>query len=98
MSSPSLLSTSTTFSAEYLAEDFSYWPRVGIYLALSITVFLMLLRVYVRVVLIKWLGFDDLLMVFAVVINIFLSPTHSHVVTRFQFLFPDMRLYRYAIL
>jgi hypothetical protein len=58
-----------TYSAEYLAEDFSHWPRVGIYLTFFVAIFLMLLRIYARVVLIKWFGLDDFLMVLAVVIT-----------------------------
>jgi hypothetical protein len=58
-----------TFSAEYLAQDFSYWPRIGIYLTCFIAIFFMILRIYARVVLIKCFGLDDLLMMLAVVIK-----------------------------
>jgi hypothetical protein len=68
----------STLSPEYLAEDFSYWPRVGIYLTLSIAIFLLLLRLYVRAVVIKWFGVDDLLLMFAVVINLYFFPRHTH--------------------
>jgi hypothetical protein len=87
-----------TYSAEYLAEDTSYWPRVGIYLTCCVAVFFVLLRVYARVVLIKCFGLDDSLMMLAVVINLYFFPRHSHVVTRLHFPFSDMRRYRYAIL
>jgi hypothetical protein len=90
----------STFSAENLAGYSNHWPRVGIYLTCSIAVFFMLLRTYARVMVIKCFGLDDLLMMFAVVIKkyMFFSQAHSDVVTRFQFPFPDMRRYRYAIL
>jgi hypothetical protein len=61
--------STSTFSAEYLAEDFGYWPRVGIYLTSFVAIVIMLLRVYARVVLIKWFGMDDLLTMLAVVIK-----------------------------
>jgi hypothetical protein len=67
-----------TFSAEYLAEDTSYCPRVGIYLTCCVAIFFMLLRVYARVVLTKSFGLDDLLMMLAVVIHnpYFFPDTH----------------------